>query len=236
MCWSAEASWVTFAIGTLINIGAFGYLWYVRSWTTPIVIYWQFTLLMQIPEGIVWTQLSYGDDISSTSRALMLLNVFQPIVLTIVVWIGYRRISIYALVATFMYILLVGNEMNELWQEAQSVAPASNCPHLDLHYWNGARTSLYVFATLFSFACIPSLVWVVVNALIFIVTLLIAVSAYHCGGGSMWCWLIFVASLILVLVDVGIRSTFKNEANIILRAKHLSFNKGKILLTSRLHR
>lgn len=188
-----------------------------------MIAYWQFTLLMQLFEGIAWLQLrSVAPNISSTSRTLMVLNVMQPIVLTATVWFGYGRVPAFALVATFMYSLLVLTEADVLWRESESVRPTPDCPHLDLRYWNGARTTLYYFASFFSFVSIPSLLWAVVNGLIFTVTLLIAVGAYHCGGGSMWCWLIFVAGAVLVLVDRGVRYALGPKSHAIFEAQRVS--------------
>ena len=42
---------VSFAIGTLLNVGSFLYLRRMRPHTALIVSYWQFCLLMQLPEG-----------------------------------------------------------------------------------------------------------------------------------------------------------------------------------------
>lgn len=236
MCWSETASWTTFGIGTAINVLAFAYLRIRRSLVAPLVLYWQFTLLMQVPEGVAWSQIDAGaTDLASVSRSLMVLNVLQPVVLTAVVWVGFSRVPCYALVATLMYVLLMANEAGALWREAESVRPAPDCPHLDLAYWTGARTTLFYFASFFSFAAIPSLLWAAVNALIFTVTLLIAVGAYHCGGGSMWCWLIFVAGLILVAVDVVVRTAWRREADRVFGARRLSLAvaRGRLVVRAR---
>ena len=215
-------SYATFALGTLFNLGSFAYLARVRSLTAPLIAYWQFTLLMQLPEGATWTQLrETSPDVSAASRAAMLLNVLQPVALYLVVRIAYRRTLPAAGVATLMYALLIVADAPHIWREAASIAPDPGCPHLDLRYWDGARTALYLVASLFSFAAIPSLVWSAVNGLIFLATLLIAVGAYPCGGGSMWCWMIFVAGLVLSAVDAAARILLGPRAERVLRARRI---------------
>lgn len=226
MCWSEPVSYLTFALGTVFNIASYAYLRCMKSVTAPLVWYWQFALLMQLPEGVVWSQLRVGGDVAAASHAAMILNILQPIVLTITVWLGCGRRPLYALVATLMYILLIGADGSSMWRDSRSIEPEAGCAHLDLRYWNGARTTLFVFASFFSFCAIPSVAWAAINSTFFIATLLISVGAYHCGGGSMWCWMIFLAGLVLALCDVGLRILFGAQAERILRAEHISFAPG----------
>ena len=208
----------------MLNAGSFAYLRYIKSITAPMVFYWQFGLLMQIPEGLAWTQIGSAHDISAASRATMLLNVLQPLALLGAVWCGRRRRSYVAAVAVFMYALLLLAEAPSIWDSSETIAPKERCFHLNLGYWNGSRTTLYVFASLIAFSAIPAIVWAIVNAAIFIITLLIAVVAYPCGGGSMWCWMICVAGLILCGFDVWIRLVFSRNALAILSAPSVRCN------------
>ena len=160
---------------------------------------------MQIGEGVAWNNVQTGSDITTASRTTMLLNIFQPVALLCVLWIGMRVRAWVATAAVLMYVLLMATNASDLWSEAASIAPVDGCSQLNLGWWNGARSTLYVVASLYAFLAIPSILWVVTNSLIFLVTLVVAVIAYPCGGGSVWCWLIFLASPILCAVDVYAR-------------------------------
>jgi len=158
MCWSATSSFVTLAVGTVLNVASYALL---RRWGSPtssLVWSWQFALLMQIPEGIVWLQLDAGHD-----DLVVLLS-----------------------------------QMDEVWSHAASIAPRPGCAHLDLRYWTTSRGLVYVVTSLLVVSEARPLLWAVVNAGIFTVTLVLAMVVYPCGTGSVWCWFIFVAGPILV--------------------------------------
>jgi hypothetical protein len=188
-----------------------------------MIFAWQFALLMQLPEGAAWTSLNRGDgDIVAASHTAMVLNVLQPVVLFATVSIGYRRFPVPAAVATLMYVVVIIVDMAEIWPISKSIAPDPGCSHLDLRWWNGSRTALYVVTSLFAFCAIPSLVWTAVNIFIYLITLTIAAVAYPCGGGSMWCWMIFVVGIILSTVEFATRLALGRErARTVLSATHI---------------
>ena len=227
MCWNEPVSYVTFALGTLFNIGSYIYLRKTGSIVAPLAFYWQFALLMQLPEGAAWTILDRGDgNIAAASNTAMVLNVLQPVALLATVWIGYRRLPVPAAVATLMYVILILADISTIWSESDSIAPDPGCSHLDLRWWNGSRTALYVFASLFGFCAIPSLVRAAVNILIYLITLLIAGVAYPCGGGSMWCWMIFLAGIILAAVESATQLALgRKRARRVLRATRVTWRR-----------
>jgi len=172
MCWSATSSFVTLAVGTVLNVASYALL---RRWGSPtssLVWSWQFALLMQIPEGIVWLQLDAGHDDRGEFR--------------------------YAYVAMLLYLVVLLSQMDEVWSHAASIAPRPGCAHLDLRYWTTSRGLVYVVTSLLVVSEARPLLWAVVNAGIFTVTLVLAMVVYPCGTGSVWCWFIFVAGPILV--------------------------------------
>lgn len=207
MCWSATTSFTTLVIGTLLNLGSYRLLAQWESPTALLVWSWQYALLMQIPEGIVWLQLDQDEDISAMSRLAMVLNVTQPVALLLGIRFGklYRGEFRYAYVALFMYALLMITEFDQVWTHSKSIAPENECRHLDLRYWNTPRAFLYVAASLFIISEARPVVWAYANASIFAVSLLLALVIYPCGVGSVWCWFIFVSGPLLVLFDVAQR-------------------------------
>lgn len=209
MCWSATTSFVTLGLGTSFNILSYWIL--SRVYASPastFVWWWQYALLMQIPEGIVWSQLDRGDrNVEAASRAALFLNITQPVVLFL--GLAFASPSLRGEVATWnrarvaiaLYSLALLSEMDELWNESASVAPAPGCSHLDLRYWDRSRATLYVVASLIIMAEARPRYWVWVNCGIFSVTLVFSMVLYPCGVGSVWCWFIFLAGPLLVIAE-----------------------------------
>lgn len=197
MCWSETTSIVTFVLGSVLNIFAYMYLTYKNSPSKIFVFYWQFTLLMQLPEAIVWNHINSGTDISGPSRIAMILNIFQPIALLLCVTTGFDN----SLSAVFMYSLLIVSDFQELWIEGSDISPKKGCRHLNLGYWNLSRTLLYVFSSMICFMSFGNRFWGWLNMLIFLTTLIVSVLIYNCGGGSMWCWMISFSGLILITAE-----------------------------------
>lgn len=204
MCWTATTSFVTLGIGTLLNVGSYALL---RRWNSPtalLVWSWQYALLMQIPEGIVWLQLddSSDEDITAMSRLAMFLNITQPLALLLGIRFGglYREFR-YAYVALLLYFVVIATQFDEMWDRSSSIAPEAGCPHLSLRYWDTSRGIVYVVSSLLVVSEARPIVWAVVNACLFGVTLLLAVVVYPCGVGSVWCWFVFVIGPLLVLCD-----------------------------------
>lgn len=206
MCWSVTTSLVTFGVGSVFNLLSHRHLRRQNSIAAPMLAYWQFTLLMQLPEAAAWVGLNGGNEIPFASRTAMLLNVLQPVALLMTVLAGYERRADGAIAAVFMYAVLMLSDVVPVWNESASIAPLDQCEHLNLGYWDGSRTLLYVAASLVAFRAIPDVFWALVNGGIFLVTLVVSAALYPCGGGSMWCWMIFVAGPILSACECVRRS------------------------------
>jgi len=203
MCWSATTSILTLLVGTLLNIGSYALLRRTQSPTSLLVWSWQYALLMQIPEGIVWLQLDAGDtDISTASRLAMLLNITQPLALLLGIRFGglYREFR-YAYVALFLYAVVLATQFDELWSKSASIAPNQDCPHLSLRYWDMSRGIVYLVSSLLVVSEARPVFWASVNASLFSLTFLLAIIVYPCGIGSVWCWFVFTTGPILVACD-----------------------------------
>jgi len=212
MCWSATTSLVTFVVGTLLNLGSYALLRRTQSPTSLLVWSWQYALLMQIPEGIVWLQLDAGhDDISAASRLAMVLNITQPIALLLGIRFGglYREFR-YAYVALLLYAVVLATQFDEVWSKSASIAPNEDCPHLSLRYWDVSRGIVYLVSSLLVVSEARPVFWASVNAALFSLTFLLAIVVYPCGIGSVWCWFVFVTGPILVVCD-RVRDRFVNS-------------------------
>lgn len=189
MCWSAPVSFATLALGTAGNAAAYLFVRRSDPRGALILAYWQFTLQMQLVEGLAWTSLDRGAESVLASRAAMLYNVLQPVALALVVW-GTGSAATRALPAVLLYAVLIGTEFSEVWAASASVAPAPGCAHLDLGWWSPGRAAVYVAASALCFLDLADAFWRAFHLALFLVTFVVSVSLYPCGGGSMWCWTI----------------------------------------------
>lgn len=211
MCWNATVSFLTFFVGSCVNATAYFILQRMRI--SKILIYWQYALIMQLVEGVAWIQYNDGMTMRVISMFALLFNVTQPIILALVVRFGMKTSITRAIIANIMYVALIVSD--QIW-EFSNIAPARECNHLELRYWNVPRTTLYMLASLISFSEIPDRIWAVTNTCIFVGSLLIAILMSSCGVGSLFCWLIAVSGVVLVAVHYVRRLRIEYQNNRIL--------------------
>ena len=203
MCWSATTSFVTLGVGTLLNVVSYTLL---RHWNSPaalLVWWWQYGLLMQIPEGIVWLQLDDGQkDIRAASRVALALHLTQPVALLLSIRVGDLYCEFrYSYAVLFMYAVALATNADEMWARSASIAPEEDCAHLSLRYWDVPLGTTYVVTSLLVVSEARPVFWALVNAGALLVTITLAIALYPCGVGSLWCWFIFAVGPLLVLSD-----------------------------------
>tara|TARA_B110000008_G_C16883374_1_gene529850 strand:+ start:410 stop:1099 length:690 start_codon:yes stop_codon:yes gene_type:complete len=229
MCFDEKTSWLTLSIGSIINIGVLLYLGIEHNkshnnliYPIVIVLYFQYTLLMQIPDGIAWRQLRKNKKIEPSTKNLAFgLNTTQPLISGLLVfmvciytkqplpvqfWIGVVLLLIYISLLSF-----------EKVTEAK-MAPTPQCKHLLYEWWstedekkNIRRTTqfvLYAIIILLFVSVLPQLWWATGTA-IFLGTLALTTYMYPCSNGSLWCWSIAYASIVVLIVDTMQRKVFK---------------------------
>lgn len=200
MCWDATTSFATLGIGTLLHSASFALLARWNSPAAPMLWAWFFGLLMQVPEGLAWTQRDSAANSAFAGRMALLLNITQPFAFCLAILVSGVRLR-FSHVALAMYALHLASEWPEMWSRASSILPDPGCSHLDLRYWNFARGMSYVAASLFLLAEIPDSYWRAVHGLLFCGTLALALILYPCGVGSVWCWMVTASGPILVLAE-----------------------------------
>jgi len=215
MCTSEGVSWATLAVGTTVNILCFWALSrFVREWRLPVIVglFWQYGLLMQLPEAMVWR--TGGGD--AWERLAFGLNVTQPhvgVALAIVAWHytdekmstwSYKRRGIFliGLFVLVLYSFVVFDASPRC--ELDMIKPP--CPHLSLSWWEGGGclsatrdVLLYMAAAVFGLAILPW-PWSVVQLAIWGSTLAISQWYYECSNGSMWCWMVVFANVVVASV------------------------------------
>lgn len=213
MCWSAQVSFTTFFLGTAFNVAFASYFFYSNNKVPALLIIgWQYGLLMQLAEGSAWINIDAGRPHESSSRAAMVLNITQPHAMFLVVSAGRWPVKrpAYGMVALLVYSFFLLSMSGELYAESDSIAPKQGCDTLYLKWWDAPEIVMYLCTSVIILCEIQSLFWRVVNLGIFCGSLLVALHVYPCGVGSLWCWIIALASPTLFLLHF-IRKRFPNR-------------------------
>lgn len=189
MCWSEEASYLSFVVGSVTNMAVVAYCCKNHhADAIPPLLWWQFGLFMQVPEAMEWRDIRTGRTRQMPRRLAFWLNVLQPVVAcaaTIVVTKRHDILSYMAL-AAYAASFCTGNI-------GATIRPTEQCKHIRLDWWPTHRAVLYNLATLASIRRLPSF-WL--NALIFEGTLLFSILFVKpCAIASVWCWSTFIAAL-----------------------------------------
>ena len=193
MCWDEQTSWTTLFIGTVVNLYILWDLFQRKDNGLEIAImtYWQFALLMQLPEALIWR--SEGTDKSAIQLAFW-LNVLQPVyvyVVTFAFMSPQNRLLTSVFIAVYLgYILfnLKSLSMNVL---------KKGCPHLSFSWWEDAiATILYFVTTVVVLLALPSPLLRYTTLALFGGSYLLTTWLYPCSYGSMWCWSIAFAGIL----------------------------------------
>jgi len=224
MCINEPVSWITLALGTLFSILFSLFLWKtVKEWRVAILMVWawQYGLLMQLPEAMVWrTQGSAGWQVLA-----YVLNATQPHATLFfsaaamrvtrdtydVITKLSRRATDSGLIkvvtvlrvllpmsALTLYTVYLGFHTPKC--DFAMLVPA--CENLVLSWWEGCLGveggCLFLGAILVTFLCMLPMGWALGLSMYFMITHLISFTYYKCSWGSMWCWLVVFANFFIV--------------------------------------
>ncbi len=202
MCWSANASIASFIIGTIINISVMLYF------KTPIIysicILWQWVLMMQLSEYLIWKDLDNKSTNGLGTKMALIFNITQPLVvflcllLTSPATISFKIVASIVILVYVSYMLINFNKQNEY----KSLNPSSKCKHMNLKWWQDIKDSGIVYC--FTLITIILLILRPFNLAIFfsiflIITFIVSLIFYSCGGASMWCWFVVPFPLFLAI-------------------------------------
>lgn len=213
MCFNKTTSIATFVLGTIVNVvvamSLIRHGYSDLAWRLAAVGWWQYALLMQIPEAVQWHYIDQGEQApASTERAAYWLNTLQP--LAAALFIGAVSFSvngavvppemIVSMFATALFTLSAMMHAGEsLGRREERIAPKTGCEHLDLHWWEKEHLlpyfPLYIVAIFASIMMLPTASLRVTQSSWFFGTLLLSRGLYSCGAASIWCWFVAMASL-----------------------------------------
>ena len=228
MCIDEKTSRNTFIIGTLINSAAITNILYkntinktgnfIRVETVCLILLWQYILMMQIPDWLAWRHMRLypGKEIPKSYGILAsLLNYTQPLAILIVLLIirHYKRstktvlLILPGIASLFVY---CGFVIYNLCTEDIdfSLEPCGPKCSLGYRWWTKIQIILYLLTCTLLILAIPSNPMVITNLSIFWGSFFISMlinyirtnSTNNVGLGSLWCWTVGFAGLIIYIV------------------------------------
>lgn len=194
MCWNARASFLSFAAGLLVCVVTSAVVA-----ATPVRLlcaFCAFLLLVQLAEGLTWTDQACGGLNRLSTRATLALTALQPAALFVlfVGWQGDRLSKLAIGAASLVLLTYLGFLLVTLtWQPAppECTQPLPNCEHLPQGWWQGSAAAVYLAAAFaMLLLVVRPLPLAVFTALCFGGTFLWSMLLYKCGAPSLWCWLV----------------------------------------------
>ena len=207
MCWNEPVSWTTLGIGTAVN--AFNVVKYNDPLLNRITLLIQWLLLMQLFEALAWRDQECGKLNEFATNGALIANFTQPIVVFLAFMINNNDVSDYnksvACFIILMYISYIMYSQNNS-PNYSCINPTETCSHLELIWWRKTNGGVYVFTLFALFALLirPIKVALFVGGYIAI-ALVVSMLFYSCSVGSMWCWFVAFAPILLSIFWKKIR-------------------------------
>jgi hypothetical protein len=166
-----------------------------------MILIWQYSLLMQIPDAIAWNNIKNNKFSESPGKLAAFLNLTQPIVTFIGMLFILNVNSYYLLIPAFIVIIIyIVNILLNLKKFKYEVKPEKTCNSLNYTWWDNVNPSLYLIIFPLLFMLLP-IKFAITNLLIFFGTLFISMIVnYNCNPGSWWCWSIASAGILNYLI------------------------------------
>lgn len=195
MCISERVSWLTLALGSMLNIPMLIYLSQKPEHEVIIpmilILGWQYALLMQIPDALAWR---YPEE-QYPGKIAFFLNVTQPLVLFILIFIALWKLKMSlwkltpAIVALTLYTFMTIKDAVDI--KDYNIQPNEKCKYLTYTWWSPKKYILYFISMiLLIFALAPEWGYIGITLGMFIGSIIgsVIVAGYECNPGSLWCW------------------------------------------------
>jgi hypothetical protein len=196
MCWNETVSWITFVLGSFINI--------VCSFTATIpltklwYIFFQLIILVQLGEALIWRGYKY------IGTYIAFLAVWlQPLFLGYMVYIHFPDYKNIVLSLLTIYTIISIPTLTSLFNNTYTSDVCGECvdvnTHIDFTLWgkNSNMCALYMICCLLFVAFLfPSSPYV---CGFLVTTLIISQIYYKRVFASLWCWFAVFTPLVCVL-------------------------------------
>ncbi len=212
MCIDEATSLTTFCLGTALNSLFFAAIARdtrpknsaTRDAALAALLFWQYALLMQVPDYFAWRNLRLQLDTHTSARFAWALNVSQPFVLCgfACLLLGDRaaekQLSLLPLAILYVYSLATS------FPQAWSLSPVPPCPTLEYGWWWGSSGSAILYVAWIAGTCAVLIAERVplsgLNLAIFVISLLATkLLLSPCNPASLWCWSVALAGPLVFL-------------------------------------
>ena len=192
MCWNAEVSFQSFAIGLIGIIVASN-----TGFSPSMLIFFATIVFMQLIEGIVWTYGSNPDINFYASVSAAALLMIQPIASILAIW-GHERPHTPLLLITYVVLGLISQlidhktDPRSLREKYRMVGT----PHL---HWKWLDPIPWASLAVYFIFLIGPLILTKQYDFVALVLLTLAISVYSFGKGwgSMWCWIVNLMVIVI---------------------------------------
>jgi hypothetical protein len=201
MCFNEYVSFGTFIVGTIFNI-----ILYTKFKTKNILcvsIIWQWVLLMQFFEGLIW--ISKNDKMNKIcSYCAYLANILQPVVTFMCIMLLtsqplYSKI-IAIIVISFYSIYMIYKYADYVKDTLTTTSTKTNCKHLNYEWWQNDSGIVYIVCLLLIMAVMtPHKTFLFQFAIIALTLLMASITQLNCGVASTWCFLAASAPILTLV-------------------------------------
>ena len=197
MCFDERTSWLTLVIGTIVNLISLKVS--NKNITKLLILYWQFTLLMQLPEALLWR--SNGKS-KFANRLALFLNILQPVVLFLLLY-NYgskmnKKLAILLITVWVIYLFLYVNLKRKATLD-------KDCIQLSWWKYDLSGFLYIIISVLLLFLLLNKKKnYMILTLILFLGTLLIDMIIYNkncLSYGSRWCWLISSCGFITIIFE-----------------------------------
>lgn len=203
MCYNKEVSLISFILGTLINL--FVLLYYKNNVKIrTICIIWQWVLMMQLSEYLIWKDQNCGNLNKVGTKLAMFFNLTQPIIvfigLMLISYQSYTMKYIASLIILIYIVYMINNIKNN--KEYICTKPSTKCTHLNLKWWNDFKKGGLIYCIALLGVILLLLRPLKLSLFVFfyiLITLIISIIFYSCGQASMWCFMVVPFPLFLLI-------------------------------------
>jgi hypothetical protein len=189
MCWNQPVSWITFILGTVLNV-TFGAL--TKGQSRLWYLFFQCIIMVQLGEALIWGD-PYGGKRAQIGTLISFFGVWlQPLIGALLLYQFNIRKELQYIMYAFVVIYICVSIPQFLNLKENTYAPivcgANGESHISFKAWSNSEFMglMYMISCVFFVLCLFPLYPYVGGYLI--VTMIISQIFYSRAFGSIWCW------------------------------------------------
>jgi hypothetical protein len=202
MCWNQSVSWITFILGTIVNLGFVSWKGNKKNWI--VYAFFQCIIMVQLGEALIWRD-TEGGVLAQIGTLISFLGVWlQPIIAWFILrTYGVRNEILYMM--ALVLVVYIAYSIPAFIQIKQNtyrpvVCEIGGSSHIELSAWNQPIMGfLYMFCCLFSILLIfPKTPYI--SSYLYL-TLLLSYLLYRRLFASLWCWFAVLSPIVFACTE-----------------------------------